>query len=672
MRITTFVIVSLLLPWASVTVHGQDVTFTDLTSELTGLERLTTAPRPPYKNAQFSSYDRKSTDPEAATDENWFANDDRGQFIREEQNDDRTEYVMAEMDGPGAIVRIWSANPNDAGTVRFYLDGADEPVIEMPLQELLSGDHEHFPAPLCGVRARGWNSYVPIPYAKSCKITASEPNFYYHVNYRTYDDDASLQTYSATAAQENLDALKRAADTLTRPDTAAELTDTETAARGRTLAPNQSKVLFALNGPGAVRRFTCRIEAADKPEALRKNVLTIAFDNDTTVRVPLGDFFGTAPGLNSYESITSGVRQDGTMYANWVMPFANQAVIRLHNNSEQTIRVHAEAHFGDAPPDWNYYFHAAYRVENDIPTQPRQDWTYLQTEGPGRFVGNVLHVANPTTAWWGEGDEKIYVDGENFPSTFGTGTEDYYGYAWTSPERFTHAYHNQPRCDGPANYGHTNVSRFHLIDDIPFNESFKFDMEIWHWEEVQVSYASTSYWYGPLAAHNAVSRWETADLNIPEIPPKRGVEGAIEGEQMRVINASHGNVVPQYVDQWGWSRGGQVWWRDAQQSATLKLGFPMAEAGKYRIEAVFTEAYDYAIAQMTINGQQVFDEPRDFYYEDVRATDPIDLGVFELRQGENIIEVTLTGMNDNAEKLWMWGLDYIKPTSANKENEDTP
>ena len=48
---------------------------------------------------------------------------------------------------------------------------------------------------------------------------------------------------------------------------------------------------------------------------------------------------------------------------------------------------------------------------------------------------------------------------------------------------FTHAYHNQPRCDGPGNYGRTSVNRFHILDRIPFTKDFKFDMELWHWNE---------------------------------------------------------------------------------------------------------------------------------------------------------------------------------------------
>ena len=67
------------------------------------------------------------------------------------------------------------------------------------------------------------------------------------------------------------------------------------------------------------------------------------------------------------------------------------------------------------------------------------------------YVGDCLTLFNTVYAWRGEGDEKIYVDGESFPSHFGTGTEDYYGYAWCRPERFTgHPFIAQP--DGSGNF----------------------------------------------------------------------------------------------------------------------------------------------------------------------------------------------------------------------------
>ena len=56
-------------------------------------------------------------------------------------------------------------------------------------------------------------------------------------------------------------------------------------------------------------------------------------------------------------------------------------------------------------------------------------------------MGDTLAVVNGAAAWWGEGDEKIYVDDESFPSHFGTGTEDYYGYAWCRAKSFSSPFH---------------------------------------------------------------------------------------------------------------------------------------------------------------------------------------------------------------------------------------
>ena len=90
----------------------------------------------------------------------------------------------------------------------------------------------------------------------------------------------------------------------------------------------------------------------------------------------------------------------------------------------------------------------------------------LHTQGRGRFVGVELHVWNPRGGWWGEGDEKFYIDGEKFPSTFGTGSEDYFGYAWCNPTEFQNCYHNQTR--NPNNRGHISVNRWHITDNLPF------------------------------------------------------------------------------------------------------------------------------------------------------------------------------------------------------------
>ena len=87
--------------------------------------------------------------------------------------------------------------------------------------------------------------------------------------------------------------------------------------------------------------------------------------------------------------------------------------------------------------------------------QPSSDWNYITIDGQGVYAGDTLAVMNPEADWWGEGDEKIWVDGEEFRSHFGTGTEDYYGYAYGggSTDLYQKPFHAQVRCGQKATFG---------------------------------------------------------------------------------------------------------------------------------------------------------------------------------------------------------------------------
>ena len=112
-------------------------------------------------------------------------------------------------------------------------------------------------------------------------------------------------------------------------------------------------------------------------------------------------------------------------------------------------------------------------------------------------MGDMLQVSKNVGGWWGEGDEKIYIDGSSFPDDFGTGTEDYYGYSWGHPETFNHIFNAQPL--GNANLsdrGGTTVNiRQRDLDAIPFSKSLHFDMESWNWFGGPVNYSLICFWY---------------------------------------------------------------------------------------------------------------------------------------------------------------------------------
>ncbi|UCG15578.1 MAG: DUF2961 domain-containing protein [Phycisphaerales bacterium] len=629
---------------------AREVSLHTLVDEMTDLTALTRFPDPPYTCKQFSSYDRASKSPQ----ENWFANADAGHFLREETNGKRTEYVMMDANGPGAVVRIWSANPN--GTLRVYLDGNPEPAIEVLLADWTGGKVDFNPEPISHVASRGWNSYFPIPYAKHCKITSDKNGFYYHVNYRTYPPGTKVKTFAQAQVPES--PIQPVARRLASPR--GDAGSPAAAATPVELEPGESRTVASFaDGPMAVSALQFfDLKAPDVEAALRSTVLTIAFDGKETVCAPLGDFFGTAPGLSPYESIPLGVTDKGLMWSHWRMPFRKQAALTLTNRGENRIALKCTTE--TEPYTWDdrsMYFHAEWRIERDIPTVPKRDWNFVETTGRGVFVGSAMYIANPVRNWWGEGDEKIYVDGETFPSHFGTGTEDYFGYAWCTPDVFNHAYHNQPRCDGPGNYGHTAVNRWHVIDNIPYTRDFKFDMEIWHWSDCKLTVGAICYWYAHPGGTDNYKPLARADLRVPFIPPYviPKVEGALEGENFRVIDVT-GNARPQNLGE-KLSNEKHVWWTDNKPGDRLTLGFEVEEPGRYRVLARLVTAGDYGIAALSINDQPAGD-PVDLYTDGIKVTDNVDLGTFDLTAGENTLTAEIVGKNEKSSN-YMFGLDYL-------------
>jgi hypothetical protein len=277
---------------------------------------------------------------------------------------------------------------------------------------------------------------------------------------------------------------------------------------------------------------------------LRELALSIHWDGETKPSVwsPLGDFFGTAPGVNYYRSLPLGMTEAG-FYCHWFMPFTQSALLEVTNDGDeaQTLTFAIRHKPLAQSADNLLRFHAKWHRDaflDQVQVNGRDiDWPILLTKGSGRFCGLALHVWNrwsePNEAaeswwygrwdkknidwWWGEGDEKFFVDGEKFPSTFGTGSEDYIGYAWAAEPpfpTFDSAFACQPFVELNAN-GHTSVNRFHICDDVPFTTSFEACIEKYkpnQWGEDNVClYDVVAYWYqqaGEVDPYGAVAMGE--------------------------------------------------------------------------------------------------------------------------------------------------------------------
>ena len=58
--------------------------------------------------------------------------------------------------------------------------------------------------------------------------------------------------------------------------------------------------------------------------------------------------------------------------------------------------------------------------------------------GQGQYVGTYMAWQQNTAGWWGEGEIKIFLDGDGqYPTICGTGTEDYFGGAWCFGSNYT-------------------------------------------------------------------------------------------------------------------------------------------------------------------------------------------------------------------------------------------
>jgi hypothetical protein len=485
------------------------ITQDSLAKEMADRKQLTYFPETPYILKQSSSYNRQSVGPDK---EGWYANGDMSYFLREEENGGRREFVMFDTAGPGAIVRWWMTfyRAQD-GVIRLYLDHEPEPAIEGHPYEVLSRGLLA-PAPLSVAvpheapeEERGNNLYVPIPFAKHCKITYENdilelkdghlwPDVFYNICYREYGAGTRVESFSKKAlTQRAFEETKESLENF-KPHNSYEI-DLE----GEIVPGESASLQFEEKGK-AVNHLILEISSSDVQQALRSTVLSASFDGNQTVWAPVGEFFGTGYKMLDHETWMNRTTEDGLMESFWIMPFQETCSLNFHNYGDETVKIKATAslcsyqwkpeslYFGVS---WHEYHHIKTRSENG----GFFDVNYVDIKGKGIYAGDLITVFNMADTWWGEGDEKIFVDGESFPSSFGTGSEDYYGYAFGRPEPFSHPFISQPTGSGNFNPGLTVNIRLRSLDAIPFTSSISSNIELWHWRETCINYAMTAFYY---------------------------------------------------------------------------------------------------------------------------------------------------------------------------------
>lgn len=499
------------------------VSIESLLNEMIDRDHVARFPETDFRLKQHSSYSRASKSPDDA--KGWFSNNDKNtndqsrNFIRVEETNGEKEWVLMDHHGPGAIVRSWmpwrgQRNPGSDLNIRIYLDGNEEPALEGNMLGLFDGTGL-IPFPLAHQSLRSAVSFFPIPYAKSCKVTTTGQPFFYQFTFREYTEGTAVQTFNKEDFQAAEPLVKRVGETLLDPASSLNRTDgvrKEVIGFDTTLPAQGEKAIALPAGPGAVRELSVRLGGWDDPHVTRRVVLKIEFDGKETVWCPIGDFFGSGIGLNPFQGWYRTVDETGLMTCRWVMPYQSSGKVSLLNLDDQPVEVELNAAVGDWQwDDASMYFHSAFRGQYPVATRPYSDWNYVTLKGRGVYVGDTLTVMNPVERWWGEGDEKIWVDGEDFPSIFGTGTEDYYAYSWggLSTDFYEHPFHAQPRChvynklnrktsSEKNTQGYSTETRSRSLDTMPFSSSLQLDMEVWSWTDCEMAYGVGTYWYSDL------------------------------------------------------------------------------------------------------------------------------------------------------------------------------
>ncbi len=283
------------------------------------------------------------------------------------------------------------------------------------------------------------------------------------------------------------------------------------------IEPGKTVVIAEIKGPAAIHHIWMTVAA----EAFygRKIVLRAFWDGEESpsVEAPLGDFFGMGHGLDrDLSSLPVACSSEGrARNAYWSMPFRWSCRLTVTNEGARPVDAfffavdyRELASLDPAAP----YFHAQYRQET--PCLPGRDYVLLAAVGRGHYVGCNLSVLQRSPGWWGEGDDKITVDGDKEPTLHGTGTEDYFSDAW-GLRQGGNLFYGCPLEEEDFQVGSKATAyRFHIPDPIPFSKSIRVAFEHGHANDREDYYSSVAYWY-QAEPHDPFPELPAADKRLP-------------------------------------------------------------------------------------------------------------------------------------------------------------
>ena len=278
------------------------------------------------------------------------------------------------------------------------------------------------------------------------------------------------------------------------------------------------------DGPGIIRHIWTTLD----PKFYRSIIIRMYWDGEEhpSVECPIGDFM-----CNSWKTRQNilaqpvNVNPSGGMNCYFPMPFKSHARITVENDSPELMGsfFYTINYSLEEVPDDALYFHAQWRRAN--PLTYGDEYVMIDgVQGQGQYAGTFMSWQQNNAGWWGEGEIKMYIDGdEKYPTICGTGTEDYFGGAWGfGEESFTAPYLGFLQVTGTSSQVGTRMTmyRFHIMDPVYFNTDLRVTMQALGWRSggrflpLQDDIASVVYWYQthPHAIFPALSDRNTREI----------------------------------------------------------------------------------------------------------------------------------------------------------------
>lgn len=239
--------------------------------------------------------------------------------------------------------------------------------------------------------------------------------------------------------------------------------------------PGEKKTLLEVSGEGTIRRIWMTID--QNPVKLRSLRLQMFWDGESkpAVDVPMGDFFGYNLGKPvAFQSALFSSAEGRSFNCYIPMPFRKAARILLINEGKEVVKLFYDVDFTrEKLPPAALYFHAYWTRQ--ITAKLGTDFELLpKITGKGRFLGMSVGLNTDPSygkSWWGEGEMRIYLDGDTqYPTIAGTGAEDYIGSAW-GLGTFTNLYQGCTIANDSTRQ--FNFYRWHIPDPVYFNKDIR-------------------------------------------------------------------------------------------------------------------------------------------------------------------------------------------------------